>query len=133
MLTRAIRPSANAARRIAIPTSRYTSDTSQRTNDLEVPGREKQKNPHGDQHSTRTHAPGWNEFPASDAEAHINAAEAIRVWEHTSAPYMKDVVEGPLGALARGARKPVNTFAKATATSHEEARGTLSDKGARAE
>ncbi|CAE6537119.1 unnamed protein product [Rhizoctonia solani] len=154
MFTRAIRPSANVARRVAVPAPRYTS---QRTNDPEVLEREKQKNLRGEQNSTHTHAPGWNELLASDSEAHIKAdkansnpeemakatleyvkkqhpdtwTETIR--EHTNAPYMKDAVEGPLGALAQGAKKAANAFAEAAATSPEEAQGTLSDKGAKAE
>lgn len=58
-------------------------------------------------------------------------AEAIR--DHTNAPYSKDSVEGPLGALGRAARKTANAFAEAAATRPEEAQGTLSDEGVRAE
>jgi hypothetical protein len=53
--------------------------------------------------------------------------------EHTNAPYMKDAVEGPLGALGRAAKKAANTIAEAAATRPEEAQGTLSDEGAKAE
>ncbi|CAE6507315.1 unnamed protein product [Rhizoctonia solani] len=154
MFTRAIRPSVNAARRVAVPAPRYTS---QRTNDPEVLEREKHKNLRGEQHSTHTHAPGWNELLASDSEAHIKADKANgspeemarstleyvkkqhpdtwsdTIRDHTNAPYVKDAVEGPLGTLARGARKAANAFAEAAATSHEEVQGSLSDKGARAE
>ncbi|KAG8681988.1 hypothetical protein FRC11_000407 [Ceratobasidium sp. 423] len=150
MFTRAILSSVNAARRIAVPAPRYTS---QRTNDPGVLEQEKQKNLLRDQHSTHTHAPGWNELPASDSESHIkstgNSEEMAKatlkyarklypdewseaIWEHTNAPYTKDVVEGPLSALARGARKVTNAFGETAATPHEEVQDTLSDKGARA-
>ncbi|KAL5634612.1 hypothetical protein ACGC1H_002604 [Rhizoctonia solani] len=154
MFARAIRPSVNAARRIAAPAPRYTS---QRTNDPDVLEREKHKNLRGEQNSPHTHAPGWNELLASDSEAHIKADKATgspeemakstvdyvkkqhpdtwtdTIREHTNAPYVKDAVEGPLGALARGAKKAADALAEAAATPHEEVQGNLSDKGARAE
>ncbi|CAE6408760.1 unnamed protein product [Rhizoctonia solani] len=140
MFTRAIRPSVNVARRVAVPAPR-----------------EKHKNLRGEQHSPHTHAPGWNEALASDSEANIKAdktastpqdmasstleymkkqhpdswSDTIR--EHTNAPYIKDSVQGPLGALARGAKKAADAFAEAAATDHEEVQGHLSDKGAKAE
>ncbi|CAE6411102.1 unnamed protein product [Rhizoctonia solani] len=154
MFTRAIRPSVNAARRVAVPAPRYTS---QRTNDPEVLEREKHKNLRGEQHSPHTHAPGWNEALASDSEAVIKADQATgtpqemasstleymkkqhpdtwsdTIRDHTNAPYIKDSVQGPLGALARGAKKAVDALAEAAATDHEDVQGHLSDKGARAE
>ncbi|KAJ1307886.1 hypothetical protein OPQ81_001965 [Rhizoctonia solani] len=144
MFTRTIRPSVNAVRRVAVPAPRFTS---QRTNDPDVLEREKHKNLRGEQHSTHNHAPGWNELLASDSEAAIKADQATGspedmakstleyvkkqhpdVWtdtirDHTNAPYMKDAVEGPLGALARGAKKAADTFAEAAATSHEDVQG----------
>ncbi|CAE6466741.1 unnamed protein product [Rhizoctonia solani] len=154
MFTRAIRPSVNAARRVAVPAPRYTS---QQTNDPEILEREKHRNLRGEQHSPHTHAPGWNELLASDSEAHIKADKATgnpeemakstleyvrkqhpdtwseTIREHTNAPYVRDAVEGPLGALARGAKKAANAFAEAAAADHEDLQGSLSDKGARAE
>jgi regulator of protease activity HflC (stomatin/prohibitin superfamily) len=53
--------------------------------------------------------------------------------EHTNAPYIKDSVQGPLGALAQGAKKAANALAEAAATDHEDVQGNLSDKGAKAE
>ncbi|CEL55743.1 hypothetical protein RSOLAG1IB_01755 [Rhizoctonia solani AG-1 IB] len=155
MFTRAIRPSVNAARRVAIPAPRYTS---QRTNDPDVLEKEKYKNLRGEQHSPHSNAPGWNEALASDSEAHIKADKATgttpqemasstleymkkqhpdswsdTIREHTNAPYIKDSVQGPLGALAQGAKKAANALAEAAATDHEDVQGNLSDKGAKAE
>lgn len=56
-----------------------------------------------------------------------------QIREHTNAPYLKDAVEGPLGTLAKAAKKAANTVAEAAATDHEQVQGTLSDKGAKAE
>ncbi|CAE7076466.1 unnamed protein product [Rhizoctonia solani] len=154
MYTRAIRPSVNAARRVVVPAPRYTS---QQTNDPEALEREKHRNLRGEQHSPHEHAPGWNELLATDSEAHIKAdkdsgspeqmakstLEYVRkqhpdTWtetikDHTNAPYIKDAVGGPLGALARGAKKAANAFTQAATADHEELQGSLSDKGARAE
>ncbi|QRW18266.1 hypothetical protein RhiXN_03190 [Rhizoctonia solani] len=133
MFTRAIRPSVNAARRVAVPAPRYTS---QRTNDPEVLEREKHKNLRGEQHSPHTHAPGWNEALASDSEAVIKADQATGTPQEMASStleYMKKqhLIHGPLGALARGAKKAVDALAEAAATDHEDVQGHLSDKGAR--
>ncbi|KAG8713285.1 hypothetical protein FRC11_012694 [Ceratobasidium sp. 423] len=101
MFTRAIRPSANAARRVVVPAPRYTS---QLTNDPEVLEREKQKNLRGEQHSTHTNAPGWNELLASDSEANIKAANAFAEAAATS----HEEVQGTLsdkGVKAEQARR----------------------------
>ena len=55
------------------------------------------------------------------------------IQEHTSSPSIKDTIEGPLGALGKTAKKAADALAEAAATLPEDAQGTLSDKGARAE
>ncbi|CCO31739.1 hypothetical protein BN14_05788 [Rhizoctonia solani AG-1 IB] len=118
MFTRAIRPSVNAARRVAIPAPRYTS---QRTND---PDADKATGTTPQEMASSTLEYMKKQHPDS-------WSDTIR--EHTNAPYIKDSVQGPLGALAQGAKKAANALAEAAATDHEDVQGNLSDKGAKAE
>ncbi|KAF8606497.1 hypothetical protein BDV93DRAFT_604474 [Ceratobasidium sp. AG-I] len=160
MIARTIRPAFKASQRVAVArTSAMRHFNSAQVNtDADVIEREKQKNLQGRQHSPHKHAPGWNEALATDAEATIKANQANvtpeemtrgtvehlrkqhpdsladQVRDHINAPSsLKDVVEGPLGALGRAAKKAVDGLKEVAAGSVDEVQGPLSGKGAKAE
>ncbi|KAG8717664.1 hypothetical protein FRC08_006984 [Ceratobasidium sp. 394] len=155
VIARTIRPAFIVQRTVARTTAaRYVSRMS---DDPETIEREKLKNLQGKQESTQKHAPGWNEVLATHAEANVKADKATgtpeemtsttiqylkkqhpdsltdQIREHTNAPYLKDTIEGPLGAVKKAAKKVADSVAEAAAADPNEVQGTLSDKGAEAE